>query len=349
MKYNRKKTAAVLSALALSVLSGCSSGKTENLDQGMALVEQLEYEDALASFDAAILNGEDLQLAYRGMGLAYMGLSRYEEAAGSLQRALSYSDERPDQMDYDINYYLATAYYKQGNLDGAKGVYEAILALRPKEKTAWYLKGVIELAQGDTEGASSDFDRAVSIDPQDYDLRIDIFCSCAENGQQELGQGYLQAVLDDGDGKLSDYNTGRMNYYLGNYDAARNALESAMDTDGSSEVVSLLGQTYEQLGDYNYAASVYNNYLSQTPDAQIYNQLGLCDLHIGDYEAALAAFQSGIAMEGNQITQTLSFNEIVVYEYLGQFDQARLKMEEYLETYPDDSKAQREYGFLQTR
>ena len=199
MKYNRKKTAAILSALALSVLSGCGSGKTENLDQGMALVEQLEYEEALKSFDAAILNGEDLQLAYRGMGLAYMGLSRYEEAAGSLQRALSYSDERPDQMDYDINYYLATAYYKQGNLDGAKGVYEAILALRPKEKTAWYLKGVIELAQGDTEGASSDFDRAVSIDPQDYDLRIDIFCSCAENGQQELGQGYLQAVLDDGD------------------------------------------------------------------------------------------------------------------------------------------------------
>ena len=121
MKYNRKKTAAVLAALALSVLSGCSSGKTENLDQGMALVEQLEYEDALASFDAAVVNGEDLQLAYRGMGLAYMGLSRYEEAADSLRRALSCSDERPDQMDYDINYYLATVYYKQGNLDGAKG------------------------------------------------------------------------------------------------------------------------------------------------------------------------------------------------------------------------------------
>ena len=349
MKHYREKTAVILAALALAVLPGCGSGKTENLDQGMALVEQLEYEEALKSFDAAVINGEDAQLAYRGMGLAYMGLSQYDSAVSSLQRALSYSDERPDQMDYDINYYLATAYYKQGNLDGAKGVYESIIALRPKEKTAYYLKGVIELAQGDTEAASADFDTAVSIDPQDYDLRIDIFCSCAENGQQELGQGYLQTVLDDEDSKLSDYNRGRMNYYLGNYDTARNALESAMDTDSSSEVVSLLGQTYEQLGDYNYAASVYNNYLSQTPDAQIYNQLGLCDLRIGDYEAALTAFQSGIAMEGNQIMQTLRFNEIVAYEYLGQFDQARLKMEEYLALYPDDSKAQREYEFLQTR
>ena len=349
MKHDRRKAAAVLAALTLAVLPGCSSGKTENLDQGMALVEQLEYEEALNSFEAAVLNGEDAQLAYRGMGLAYMGLSQYDSAVSSLQRALSYSDERPDQLDYDINYYLATAYYKQGNLDGAKSVYEAIIALRPKEKTAYYLKGVIELAQGDTEAASTDFDTAVSIDPPDYDLRIDIFCSCAENGQQELGQGYLQTVLDDEDSKLSDYNRGRMNYYLGNYDTARNALESAMDTDSSSEVVSLLGQTYEQLGDYNYAASVYNNYLSQTPDARIYNQLGLCDLRIGDYEAALTAFQSGIAMEGNQIMQTLRFNEIVAYEYLGQVDQARLKMEEYLALYPDDSKAQREYEFLQTR
>lgn len=349
MKHDRRKTAAILAALALTVLSGCGSGKTENLDQGMNLVEQLEYENALNSFEAAVINGEDARLAYRGMGLAYMGLSQYDSAVSSLQRALSYSDERPDQLDYDINYYLATAYYKQGNLDGAKGVYESILALRPKEKTAWYLKGVIELAQGDTEAASADFDTAVSIDPQDYDLRIDIFCSCAENGQQELGQGYLQAVLDDEDSRLSDYNRGRMNYYLGNYDTARNALESARNTDGSSEVISLLGQTYEQLGDYNYAASVYNNYLSQTPDAQIYNQLGLCDLRIGDYEAALTAFQSGIAMEGNQIMQTLRFNEIVAYEYLGQFDQAKLKMEEYLALYPDDSRALREYEFLQTR
>ena len=349
MNQNRKKLAAVLAALALVLLSGCGSGKTDNVDQGMALVEQLEYEEALKSFDAAVINGEDMQLAYRGMGLAYMGLSRYEEAVSSLQRALSYSDEKPDQIDYDINYYLATAYYKQGNLDAAKSVYEAVVALRPKEKTAWYLKGVVGLAQGDAQAASADFDMAVSIDPQDYDLRIDIFCSCAENGQQELGQGYLQAGLDGEDSRPSGYNRSRMNCYLGNYDTARNALENAMDTDSSSEVVSLLGQTYDQLGDYNYAASVYNNYLSQTPDAQIYNQLGLCDLRIGEYEAALAAFQSAIAMEGNQMMQTLKFNEIVAYEYLGQFDQARLSMEKYLAAYPDDAKAKREYEFLQTR
>ena len=85
------------------------------------------------------------------------------------------------------------------------------------------------------------------------------------------------------------------------------------------------------------------------PDASIYNQLGLCELTIGDYEEALNAFQAGIAMEGNQLMQTLKFNEIVAYEYLGEFDKATLLMKEYLQLYPDDEKALREYEFLQTR
>ncbi len=316
-------------------LSACSSAEHENIDQGMALIEQLDYENALPYFDAALVNGENSQLALRGQGLAYMGLSQYDMAAESLERALSYSDARLDQIDFDMNYYLATAYYRMGELDQARGVYEAIVTLRPKESTAYYLKGVVELEQGDPQSAQADFDKAVEISPTDYDLRINIFCSCADNGQQEMGNAYLQAVLDSDNKKLTDYNKGRMYFYLGDYAEARNSLEKAREGAGSEEVVSLLGQTYERLGDYNYAASVYSNYLASTPDAQIYNQLGLCQLRTRDYQAALNAFQAGMAIEGNEIMQVLRYNEIVAYEYLN--------------LYPDDTKAQREYAFLQTR
>ena len=47
--------------------------------------------------------------------------------------------------------------------------------------------------------------------------------------------------------------------------------------------------------------------------------------------------------------QVLKFNEIVAYEYLGDFKQATVLMQKYISTYPDDAKAQREYEFLQTR
>ena len=308
-------TTVLVSSLCMTSASACGSPKQENIDQGMQLIQQLQYEESLNFFDAALLDKENAQMSYRGQGLAYMGLTQYEKAVECLEKALTYSDAKLGEIDFDINYYLATAYYKQG----------------------------------DQEAAQADFDRAVEIDPEDYDMRINIFCSCSENGLQELGEGYLQAVLDSKDKKLTDYNRGRMNYYLGDYNNARNSLEKAKDSNGGVDVVRLLGQTYEKLGDNNYAASVYSNFLSTTPDAQIYNQLGLCNLKTGDYEAALNAFQSGLAIEGNQLMQVLSFNEIVAYEYLGDFKQATVLMQKYLSTYPDDEKALREYEFLQTR
>ena len=47
--------------------------------------------------------------------------------------------------------------------------------------------------------------------------------------------------------------------------------------------------------------------------------------------------------------QTLKFNEIVAYEYLNEFEQATILLDNYLKIYPDDEQAKREYGFLSTR
>ena len=47
--------------------------------------------------------------------------------------------------------------------------------------------------------------------------------------------------------------------------------------------------------------------------------------------------------------QSLKFNEIVAYEYLGDFQKAAVLMQSYLLTYPDDKEAKREQEFLQTR
>ena len=43
-----------------------------------------------------------------------MGLSQYENAISYLERALQLSGGIPEDMDYDMNYYLATAYFRNG-------------------------------------------------------------------------------------------------------------------------------------------------------------------------------------------------------------------------------------------
>ena len=47
--------------------------------------------------------------------------------------------------------------------------------------------------------------------------------------------------------------------------------------------------------------------------------------------------------------QTLKFNEIITYEYMGEYKTAAALMNSYLRSYPDDDAAKREYEFLQTR
>lgn len=54
-------------------------------------------------------------------------------------------------------------------------------------------------------------------------------------------------------------------------------------------------------------------------------------------------------IEGNDVMQSLLFNEAVAYEYLHDYRQASVLMESYLKTYPDDQVARREYEFLSTR
>ena len=323
--------------------------KTDNTSLGMEAVQNLEYTEAIQYFNAALEEKEDERLVCRGMGLAYMGLSKYEDAIAYLEKALRLSDGSVQDIDYDINYYLATAYFKNGQAQEALQSYDAILALRPKEIEAYYLRGYVKLCGGNFESAKEDFDKTISLDPQNYDRLIQIYNALVDNGYREVGKEYLQQVIADNEKSISNYDLGRIYYYLEDYESAKNYL-SQVKISSDYEASLYLGRTYEALGDYNYAASIYNDYtLNDQSKAEIYNQLGLCRMQMKEYELALMAFQSAMNIEGNGMMQTLKFNEIIAYEYMEEYKTAAALMSDYLKTYPDDEAAQRENQFLKTR
>ncbi len=199
------------------------------------------------------------------------------------------------------------------------------------------------------EEAKADFDKVIAMDATNYDRLIEIYEVLAYYGYQEAGQEYLTAALESGSRQMDNYVIGRIYFYLGDYQKAYLALEDAKEKGGVKSYL-YLGRSYEATGDYNYAANVYNSYLAKyAGDAEIYNQLGLCEMAKGEYQKALDAFQAGLAIEGGGMKQSLSFNEVVAYEYLGQYEQASVLLNQYLGNYPDDEQAKREQGFLSTR
>ncbi|MCR5032093.1 MAG: tetratricopeptide repeat protein [Lachnospiraceae bacterium] len=330
----------------LLTLTGCGKQTGEYTQAGMNSVMSMEYSAALDSFDQALLNGEEERQILRGKGLAYMGQAAYEDAADAFEQALFGSDMIPDAVDVDINYYLATCYYRLGDAQKALAVYDAILNRSRKETAAWYERGIVELEVEQYDKAIADFEKAMELAPADYDMLVRIYEALEEKGYGEQGRVYLEQALESGTGNMADYDRGRISYYMGDYVTARNKLEESRST-GGQDACFYLGKSWEALGDYNYAASVYNSYLAEHgPDAKIYNQLALCKLQLGNYQEALEAIRGGLSLEDSGMEQTLCYNQIVIYEYLEDYDQALVLCRNFLQKYPTDTQAQAEYLFL---
>ena len=349
INHNRIMTVLAIGLIA-ALLPGCGVAKAKG--DTLAAYEQLEaleYEGALAALDMAEESGENKALIARARGIACMGLAEYEEALGYFNECLSYSDWQIDEMDFDVNYYMADAYEKLSDYVSAAQTYTAILDLKEREVLAHYRRGVDYLYMNDHDAAIVDFGRALEIAPDDYDLRIEIAGRLSENGYEDEGQRYLEDFLAEKEKKLSDYDKGRIYFYLEDYESAKSYFEEARDEDDQNTIL-FLGKTYEMLGDYNYATSTYQNYLTKHPEAAIiYNQLGMARIQSGDYAGAKEAFSTAKSLGNTGIDQTLAFNEIVASEYTGDFQTARNLMDAYLKKYPDDEEAQRENIFLSTR
>lgn len=347
VKYKLILLPMLLACMVLS-LSGCSD-KDTFISQAMEMIDYHQYQDALYLLDEAEEAGEYQRLIDRGRGIACLGLTKYDEAIEAFKACLGRSNGIVEKMDLDVNYYLAACYQQMKDYESAKERYDAIISINKKSEDAYLLRGICHLALSDFESAKNDLDMVYAMDRKNYSRVIEIYQIFDEYGYTGVGEDYLRDVLSNNADNMSKFDIGRIDYFLGEYEQAAMALEQAKEKGGAESYL-YLGLAYEATGDLNYAASVYNSFLAKdSSNARIYNQLGVCEMKRGNYSQALTAFENGLKVEDGNVNQTLRFNEIVAYEYLGDFETATSKMKTYLSSYPDDEEALREQIFLSTR
>lgn len=346
--YGRLMALGLLGALALT---GC--GTTQNLQDtlsgGMTAIENGQYEEALTAFENVVSQGELQVEAYRGMGIAYMGLQDYDQAVDFFDLALSCTDDRMDGTRKDLYYYKATALYKEESYTAASGVCDEILKLA-NEGDAHYIKGACALAVDDTETAETEFQAAAALNPNDYDMLLNIYDCYAKKSLTAIGDTYLQQALQStGAGTEAVYQKALIYYYLEEYDNAKAILSSSAEAqDADSQI--LMGKIYLALEDTTHARAMYQSYISahgETPESL--NGIALCDIAEGSYEAALENIEKGQALSEEKGQQELAYNAIVCYENLGDFEAAKTAAAAYVQAYPEDQEGKREYAFLQNR
>lgn len=356
MRNKNRSTAlgGILALLAAVLLSGCAMGSAsgQKTKQGIDALEEGQYQQAQEYFVEAVRDGEQAMLAYRGLGMAYMGLARYEEAQEAFKAALEQADSRQPENTRDIQLYLATVQYRQGAYEDTITTCDEILAGDSQGNAdAYFLRGASYLHEGQQEEAAQDFDAAVGLAPEDYDMYLNIYECYDQMNLSGLGGQYLQSALDiQGDTMENSYNRGRIYYYLGNYGEAQRELIGPVE-EKYEPAMYLIGRVYLAQEDYEHAQAVYQQIQNEFGvTGQTYNGLALCAIQAGDYDTALAYIGEGLAAEDSEEDKReLYFNEIVAYENKQDFATARTKAQEYVERYPGDEAGQREWTFLSTR
>ena len=349
---NKKIMAAFLAATWMLGVTGCVGKPTGGAltKQGMESIETLDYTGALEYFRQAAANGEDAVPALRGMGMAYMGMARYEEAVAAFDEALNYTDEKMPETVQDILLYKATAQYRMKDYEATAETCDEMLKNETKTADACFLRGASYLCMGYQDRAREDFDQAVDLDPQDYTLYLNIY-ECYE-GQKlsAVGDEYLQTALNIPPKNAEDYYCiGQIYYYLEQYDQAQNALITPVE-EKYLPALHLMGRIYLAREDYVHAKAMYEAIQQESGESgEIYNGLALCCLAAGEYDQAIQYIEQGLSLGEEAGKQELLFNEIVAYEKKLDFTTARVKAENYVALYPTDEAGQKEYAFLKTR
>ena len=257
---------------------------------------------------------EEQQLALRTQGMEQAREGSYEDAIASYNEALGLADMRAGSLELDIAAYKASAQYHAGNTEDAIATCSAILDL--KESAEIYTtRGLLYREAGNAEAAKADFTKAMSLTSKKNKVML-----------------------------------GRLSYYMEDYTNAKTYLEAA-SKEGNPEGIYWQAELYREMGNTDYAITLYQSYLDgeEVTHQEAYERVAAYQLAQGDYTGALDTLQAGISMGNGGCLQKLMASEITVYEQQGNFDTALQKMESYLESYPDDADAQREYTFLKTR
>jgi tetratricopeptide (TPR) repeat protein len=317
--------------------------------------KKLTYITALTMLSLTLMTGctnerRENQTAYRQIGINAMESGDYAGAVDAFNSALGQCIGKITENELDICYYKAAAQYASGDSEGAVATYTAIIDYDKKAADAYYLRGCVYLKQGNTESAVSDFDAAVQYNSDDYELYVNIYENLLAYDMTEKGEEYLNKAFDIKGNSAEDYAwRGRIYYYLGQYDNAMTELNSALDKE--SVIANLyIAQVYEAQSDSENAEVYYQNYVnSGAADSEAMNSLGEIEMAKGNYSGALTYLQQGIAMGNVTNRRELMQNLIICYEYTFDFNSAWNIVQEYVQAYPDDASAQREYIFLKNR
>ena len=325
---------------------------------GMAYVEQKSYDEALGYFNQAegcAENDDQKALLNRGRGIACLYQGDYQTAIKWFGDALNISSQSND-IRIDTLYYKAEAEQKSGDYQAAVQSYGQIIDLKDDAGTRM-LRGMAYMQLQDYASAEKDLYAAIKQSRKSYTVYRTLYSALEAQGKDGEAKQVLNDALQlSGSSGEDYYNRGMIYVDLQDYTNAADMLNKSYDKGYKAALLGLGEVSYTQQ-DYDTALTYYGKYFDEVDissvdaslAAKAYNQYAAVLLAKGEYEKAAQACESGLTYNDRESDAALSFNLIVSYEHLEQWEDAYNTAKTYVSKYPEDTKGQKEYQFLESR
>jgi tetratricopeptide (TPR) repeat protein len=313
-------------------------------DQAVANGRQDLATQAIEQYKLALEADPDSETLENGLANLYFRLGRIREAVSAAQEQIN---KHPDDVDAHMllgHVYLRSLGDGQNPQSGemlqaAIKEYETIAKLKPDDVETHLLLGQLYGLAHDSAKAESEFKDAQKIDPSSEEVVLSIARLYSEQGDLARAAKVIEGVPADDRSARMDFALAGIYDQLKQPKNAVKAYRAAVDEDpDNTDAKRGLAAALASSGQMDEAAKVYAQIVGNDPqDAQAFIREADIQRQQGHYEQALATLKKASALVSDNVE--LSYNEALVYDALGRFDDSIKTLKQLLTaTLPPDGK-----------
>ena len=278
----------------------------------------------------ATTSNSDIPAAYYGLGLAYTGLEKFEDAVAAYQRAIAYA---PDWAYTHAA--LGSAYASTYRYAEALDAYKVAVALDSDDEMIHHQIGNVYSKRGEHAAATRHQLRAIAIAPQFAAAHYQLGLLYAHEKQwADAIRAYRTAYQKDPALIEALYNLAQAYLRAGDAAAAR-------------EQMALFQERKAALTPLHQLRGALQRTQGATERAQVLVNIGRFYLKNGHYEKAVSEYQKAIGMDPQSVA---AYNGIgVAYTMLEAYDEAVAAQQKALALQPDFAKAHAGIGLAYFR
>ncbi len=275
-----------------------------------------EYREVISFLGTVPNHNPALSKGYYGLGLAYTGLEKFDEAIEAYRQAIQYAPEWAH-----IHAALGAGYANLHRYDEALKAYKTARDLKPDDAMIHHQLGNIYSKRGKRAEAISHQQRAIAISPTlasaHYQLGL---LYSQENRLPEAISAYETAYSEDPELIEALYNLAQVHRRNGNKQAAREkmqlfekqkaivkpiqelrgALQRTPEPTQRSKILANIGRLYLKSEHYEMAVWEYEKALALNPKAfEAYNGVGIAYTMLKRYSDAVEAQNKALALQSD--------------------------------------------------